>query len=1402
MSEDCVVGRVALALDLELVAPNDHVVATENAVGIVVETPEEAILRNAVTNLLQEIVNEEESAHLRDICQETLALKQRMEAIPRSDVVVAPVLPLDSPERCKSARNLLLPPKSPQERLMGLVPAAIEKGRMIYNRRNSPTADNFDVPLWRRADSDEQPITDIAIMFTGDGVPDGFTKIERSPSGQRADLNKGGGGVFVYLCVSRDTTDNKVPISEIAAIFPDRGEFIPTDYEVIQRRGVPANLNTGTQGEKIFLCYKRSANSSIQDIAVLFPRKGDRAPYGYIKIDKSPEGHFADLNATTGGTEVNICYKKKVIRMSINGLNSSVLHAISKTLIFIGDFDVSLVKSLEDEMLYKIMNRYETERTQNEFMKSQQERLYPVRTSQEIARDVVRHLIDAVSDGVEVAKVTENLLGTFKSHASIHSPNFYPELVAGLDQVVTSTAESNAFQLVITLTKFVSRRAHLVDDQVSDHDHVSIINSLRALNVALLAAGQHTKDERQFGQLIRRFVFPTATSTALVWSPGIFRASLTLISTLWNHYRRHLKVEFALLFEHLFLRILRHNSPCAVDHQLDIMDEIAPWFQLPHNVVEMFLNFDMDRVQQWKIFEHLCIALCGIAEGSNGNRQTATEDSGDETLRLRIQAISTIVAIARSVMDISGHAHLINRDARTRHLSMDHGGWEQDEVSEDSTLFADSVPSSSKTDVENSSASVNPSPSRSKKAGYGTMSVRMRNEQQKRNQQLLGRAKEIASSKSLKKAIEFLVAMNFIKDTPRDISSFLRIYHDSFDESDIGDFLGEGDEDFKVQVRLTYVRAISFKGLTLVESLRHFLTNGGFRLPGEAQKIERMVEAFAQCYWEDSPTAFSSADTAMIIAYSIIMLNTDLHNPQVKKNKMSKDQFVKNNRGIDSGKDLPKKFLEEIYEDIAHHPMQIRGSRFVPKSRESALSLVDLDTDKFRISITRSVTQSIELMKDLSQSYYTFNFVGVDTSISPELTKLLFERIWFLLLGVSTSILCDNQSDLTLTLHCLDLLRFSISTCLFLDLPFHRRAFCNLLSKVQNTLRDKPIPEVDEDGEGSESVDGAPAEWVDKIETAAARDDPWQVMGDIHLLVTKMKETIQRRQRSEELNSVVKRIYRGHWYLKDTTHFIREGDLTKKCRSRNQLYRFFLFNDQLIYADRGMGGYWYPHNALRLKVTRIIDISDTMLTRHAFQINSSPKSFIVYAESANAKIEWMRLIQDAIADASKQILRNARRLSHRTMPSTSELATIPAPPSPSALASSASSAMRSLIRRSSRLSSPTSEEAVRQEVSPRSGPTKSPLLRDSSQLTSDSPLEGLVQGQRSPSSSSEESAQEVMGNETPLLCQEEQVQEECDAENEKTTQSGGRCIEEVSDMTGLVGWEENQVRDDSSSPIA
>lgn len=56
------------------------------------------------------------------------------------------------------------------------------------------------------------------------------------------------------------------------------------------------------------------------------------------------------------------------------------------------------------------------------------------------------------------------------------------------------------------------------------------------------------------------------------------------------------------------------------------------------------------------------------------------------------------------------------------------------------------------------------------------------------------------------------------------------------------------------------------------------------------------------------------------------MLNTDQYNTQVK-NRMIKADFVKNNRGIDGGKDLPLEFLETIFDDIARNEIVLKEER-------------------------------------------------------------------------------------------------------------------------------------------------------------------------------------------------------------------------------------------------------------------------------------------------------------------------------------------------------------------------------------------------------------------------------------------------------------------------------------------
>jgi brefeldin A-inhibited guanine nucleotide-exchange protein len=70
---------------------------------------------------------------------------------------------------------------------------------------------------------------------------------------------------------------------------------------------------------------------------------------------------------------------------------------------------------------------------------------------------------------------------------------------------------------------------------------------------------------------------------------------------------------------------------------------------------------------------------------------------------------------------------------------------------------------------------------------------------------------------------------------------------------------------------------------------------------------------------------FPSADTAFILAFSIIMLNTDLHNPSIRDDRrMTKETFIKQNRGIAGGGDVDPDILVGIFGRIKLTPFSLK----------------------------------------------------------------------------------------------------------------------------------------------------------------------------------------------------------------------------------------------------------------------------------------------------------------------------------------------------------------------------------------------------------------------------------------------------------------------------------------------
>lgn len=79
---------------------------------------------------------------------------------------------------------------------------------------------------------------------------------------------------------------------------------------------------------------------------------------------------------------------------------------------------------------------------------------------------------------------------------------------------------------------------------------------------------------------------------------------------------------------------------------------------------------------------------------------------------------------------------------------------------------------------------------------------------------------EIARTKNLKKAVDYLIACGFLTPSPRDVAAFLRLHRAQLDPSALGIFLAEcgtggGEIEYWNQIRFNYFRPISFVGMNV-----------------------------------------------------------------------------------------------------------------------------------------------------------------------------------------------------------------------------------------------------------------------------------------------------------------------------------------------------------------------------------------------------------------------------------------------------------------------------------------------------------------------------------------------------------------------------------------------------------
>ncbi|XP_025159682.1 IQ motif and SEC7 domain-containing protein 1 isoform X3 [Harpegnathos saltator] len=172
-------------------------------------------------------------------------------------------------------------------------------------------------------------------------------------------------------------------------------------------------------------------------------------------------------------------------------------------------------------------------------------------------------------------------------------------------------------------------------------------------------------------------------------------------------------------------------------------------------------------------------------------------------------------------------------------------------------------------------------------------------------------------NKKPERGISYLIRRGFLENSPQGVARFL-ISRKGLSKQMIGEYLGNLQNTFNMAVLECFSHELDLSGMQVDVALRKF--QAYFRMPGEAQKIERLMEVFSQRYCQCNPDVISrlrSPDTVFVLAFAIIMLNTDLHTPNLKpERRMRLEDFVKNLRGIDDCGDIDRDILVGIYERV------------------------------------------------------------------------------------------------------------------------------------------------------------------------------------------------------------------------------------------------------------------------------------------------------------------------------------------------------------------------------------------------------------------------------------------------------------------------------------------------------
>ncbi|KAJ3936950.1 MAG: hypothetical protein NXY57DRAFT_32129 [Lentinula lateritia] len=200
-----------------------------------------------------------------------------------------------------------------------------------------------------------------------------------------------------------------------------------------------------------------------------------------------------------------------------------------------------------------------------------------------------------------------------------------------------------------------------------------------------------------------------------------------------------------------------------------------------------------------------------------------------------------------------------------------------------------------------------------------------------------------------------------------------------------------------------YISNFDFSGLRLDVAFRRLCAK--LYLKAETQQVDRILEEFSRRYWECNPnTLYGSSNLVHAVAYSLLLLNTDLHVADLTS-RMSRSQFVRNTLAAIQMQLQPSTSPKASSPDVYDESGSLRNFPLPGSDQSSNSSSVAVSEGSELDTITRSKR---------SDSITSWNSISRDTILSsPALSLATSQATTPIVENDCTPNISDLQSSTT-----------------------------------------------------------------------------------------------------------------------------------------------------------------------------------------------------------------------------------------------------------------------------------------------------------------------------------------------------------------------------------------------------